>query len=159
MCIIEEKLSYEEYLELYSDTVTRLCLVHTGNYADAQDCFQNVFFALFKQLKKEHPRNVKAWLLTVTINECKKCLRFRLSNRTVKLDEMALETFDKRENEMLELIMGLSPKYRDAVYLYYYEQYSVKEIASLMQVPHNTVKSYLSRGREQLRRFLSYDEK
>lgn len=154
MCNQNNELSYDEYLELYADTVTRLCLVHLGNYEDAQDCFQNVFFALFKQLKKEHPKNVKAWLLAVTVNECKKCLRFRIGHRTVNLNELTLPSFDKRESEMLELIMSLSPKYRDVIYLYYYEQYSIKEISSMLKVPVNTVKSHLLRGREQLRRFI-----
>ncbi|MBP1533840.1 MAG: sigma-70 family RNA polymerase sigma factor, partial [Ruminococcus sp.] len=44
------EVQYRELLEEYSDTVTRLCLIHTGNKADAEDCYQNVFFKLFKAL-------------------------------------------------------------------------------------------------------------
>ena len=43
---------YRQLVEEYSDMVTRLCVVHTGNFSDAEDCYQNVFFKLFKQMKK-----------------------------------------------------------------------------------------------------------
>lgn len=45
--------------------VTRLCVVHTGNFSDAEDCYQNVFFKLFKQMKKGSLPNPKAWLIRV----------------------------------------------------------------------------------------------
>ena len=41
---------YRQLVEEYSDMVTRLCVVHTGNFSDAEDCYQNVFFKLFKQI-------------------------------------------------------------------------------------------------------------
>ena len=59
---------YRQLVEEYSDMVTRLCVVHTGNFSDAEDCYQNVFFKLFKQMKKGTPPNPKAcsseWLST-----------------------------------------------------------------------------------------------
>lgn len=152
--VLEELMSYEDYLELYSNMVTRLCLVHTGNFHDAQDCYQNVFFALYKQLKKEKPKNVKSWLITVSINECRRCIRFRLKNSSVQLDELILPTFNDNESETIRLIMELSPKHRDAVYLHYYEGYSVSEIARLMETREGTVKSYLKRGRDKLKKLL-----
>lgn len=155
--VLEELMGYEDYLEQYSNMVTRLCLVHTGNFHDAQDCYQNVFFALYRQLKKERPRNVKAWLITVSINECKKCIRFRLGLSSVQLDELILPTFSDMDSDMIKLIMELTPKHRDAVYLHYYEGYSVAEIAQLMNTREGTVKSYLKRGRDKLRKFLTQD--
>lgn len=55
---------YRQLVEEYSDMVTRLCVVHTGNFSDAEDCYQNVFFKLFKQMKKGSLPNPKAWLST-----------------------------------------------------------------------------------------------
>lgn len=155
--VLEELMDYENYLEQYSNMVTRLCLVHTGNFHDAQDCYQNVFFALYKQLKKERPRNVKAWLVTVAINECRRCIRFRLGMSSVRLDELVLPTFSDFDSETIKLIMELPPKHRDAVYLYYYEGYSVSEIASIMGTREGTVKSYLKRGRDKLKKLLVQD--
>ncbi|MBP1573639.1 MAG: RNA polymerase sigma factor [Oscillospiraceae bacterium] len=155
--VIEELMEYEDYLEQYSNMVTRICLVHTGNFHDAQDCYQNVFFALYKQLKKEKPRNVKAWLVTVSINECKRCMRFRLGISSLQLDELVLPTFNDNDTEMIKLIMELPAKHRDAVYLHYYEGYSVAEIASIMDAREGTIKSYLKRGRDKLRKFLTQD--
>ena len=61
--------------------VTRLCVVHTGNFSDAEDCYQNVFFKLFKQMKKGSLPNPKAWLIRVALNECRSVLRYRLEEK------------------------------------------------------------------------------
>lgn len=74
---------YRQLVEEYSDMVTRLCVVHTGNFSDAEDCYQNVFFKLFKQMKKGTPPNPKAWLIRVALNECRSVLRYRLRKNTV----------------------------------------------------------------------------
>lgn len=59
---------YRQLVEEYSDMVTRLCVVHTGNFSDAEDCYQNVFFKLFKQMKKAvcqtRKRGSSEWLST-----------------------------------------------------------------------------------------------
>lgn len=69
---------YRQLVEEYSDMVTRLCVVHTGNFSDAEDCYQNVFFKLFKQMKKGSLPNPKAWLIRVALNEFRSVLRYRL---------------------------------------------------------------------------------
>ena len=68
--------------------VTRLCVVHTGNFSDAEDCYQNVFFKLFKQMKKGSLPNPKAWLIRVALNECRSVLRYRLRKNTVDLNSI-----------------------------------------------------------------------
>ena len=58
---------YRQLVEEYSDMVTRLCVVHTGNFSDAEDCYQNVFFKLFKQKKarrQTRKRGSSEWLST-----------------------------------------------------------------------------------------------
>lgn len=146
---------YRQYVEEYADMIARLCLVHTGNYSDSEDCFQNVFFKLFKELKKGGPPNVKAWLITVALNECRSVLRYRLRKNTVNLNELIISFEDKSDIEMVQLVFSLPPKQRDTVYLYYYEEYSVKEIADMTGMKENTVKSHLKRGRERLKKFLT----
>lgn len=146
---------YRAAIDEYADMVTRLCLVHTGNYADAEDCWQNVFFKLFKALKQGEVPNMKAWLIRVTLNECRSVLRYRLRRNTVSLDELTVPFTDKHDVELIELIFGLPPKQRDVIYLYYYEEYSVKEISVMTKTKENTVKSHLKRGREALKDHLS----
>ena len=146
---------YEMLVKEYSDMVTRLTLVHTGNFSDAEDCYQTVFFKLFKALQgNKAPPNPKAWLLKVTVNECRSLLRYRLGRSTVSLEEITVLSNDKRDHEMLDLIYRLSPKNRDAIYLYYYEGLSIQEIAAVTKTKENTVKSQLKRGREKLKELL-----
>lgn len=147
-------MQHRQLVEEFSDTVTRLCIVHTGNYADAEDCYQNVFFKLFKALEKGEIPNPKAWIIKVTLNECRSVLRYRLRKNTVDLNEVTSAAEDKHEYEMLDLVFRLPPKYRDVIYLHYYEGLSVEEISEATKTNVNTVKSQLKRGREKLRAFI-----
>ena len=122
---------YRQLVEEYSDMVTRLCVVHTGNFSDAEDCYQNVFFKLFKQMKKGSLPNPKAWLIRVALNECRSVLRYRLRKNTVDLNSITSFAKDGSDIEILDLIFRLPPKYRDSIYLYYFEELSVQEIAEL----------------------------
>lgn len=153
--ISEINIRYRQAVEEYADMVTRLCIVHTGNYSDAEDCWQNVFFKLFAELKKGGEINVKAWLIRVTLNECKSVLRYRLRRNTVSIDELIIPFEDKNDIELTELVFKLPPKQRDVIYLYYYEEYKVSEIALLTGMKENTVKSHLKRGREGLKKYLT----
>ena len=142
---------YRQLVEEYSDMVTRICVVHTGNFSDAEDCYQNVFFKLFKQMKKGSLPNPKAWLIRVALNECRSVLRYRLRKNTVDLSSITSFSNDGSDIEILDLIFRLPPKYRDSIYLYYFEELSVQEIAELTKIKENTIKTHLKRGREQLK--------
>lgn len=152
--ITDINIRYRQAVEEYADMVTRLCLVHTGNYSDAEDCWQNVFFKLFAEMKKSPPPNIKAWLIRVALNECRSVLRYRLRKNAVNIDELIVPFEDKSDIELAELIFKLPVKQRNVIYLYYYEEYSVKEISQMTGIKENTVKSHLRRGREQLREYL-----
>lgn len=145
---------YEALLEEYSDTVTRLCIMHTGNMSDAEDCYQNVFFKLYKQLKKGSIPNPKAWLLRVTVNECRSLWRYRLRRNTLSLDDISEVPAKAEDSELWQLVCGLPPKYRDVIYLYYYEELTAEEIAEITKSKPATVRSQLKRGREKLKGML-----
>ena len=132
---------YRQLVEEYSDMVTRLCVVHTGNFSDAEDCYQ----------KKGSLPNPKAWLIRVALNECRSVLRYRLRKNTVDLNSITSVSKDGCDIEILDLIFRLPPKYRDSIYLYYFEELSVQEIAKLTNIKENTIKTHLKRGREQLK--------
>ena len=145
---------YEAMLEEYSDMVTRLCLIHTGSLEDAEDCYQNVFFKLYKALKKGSLPNPKAWLLRVTVNECRSSLRLLLRRPTVSLDEIAEQPVMPADSELWQLVMSLPPKYRDVIYLCYYEGLTAEETADITKQKPATVRSQLKRGREKLKGML-----
>ena len=141
-------------IDRYADTVRRLCMLHLKNYADTEDIFQTVFlkYALHTApfANGEHE---KAWLIRVTLNACKDLLKSVFRSRTVALEAAANlpAPVPQEHQEVLEAVLALPKKYKDVVYLHYYEGYSLREIARLLGVTVPTVKMRLKRGRDALR--------
>ena len=144
-------------IERYADTVRRLCMLHLKNHADTEDIFQTVFlkYALHTEpfTDAEHE---KAWLIRVTINACKDLLKSFFRSRTVSLDEVLEQPAElpPDHREVLEAVLSLPQKYRDVIYLHYYEGYSAPEIGRILKKNVNTVYTLLGRARQQLREAL-----
>jgi RNA polymerase sigma-70 factor (ECF subfamily) len=137
--------------------VFRIAFGYTKNVHDADDIAQEVFLKLFKtDVEFASDENVKAWLIRVTINQSKSLLRSVWKTRRGDLTEfMAAE--DSLSDDcygLYEYVKDLKPKYRTIIYLYYYEQYSVKEIAEILKIRETTVTTQLSRARSQLKEIL-----
>ena len=147
-------------IERYGDMVRRLCLVHLKNPADTEDIFQNVFLKyVLSPVVFESPEHEKAWLIRVTLNACKDLVKSFFRSRTVPLEELLDQPapLSEEHREVLEAVLALPPKYRDAVYLHYYEGYTAAEIGKLLGKNTNTVYTLLTRAREQLRKTLGGD--
>ena len=147
-------------IDLYADTVRRLCMIYLKSYADTEDIFQNVFIKyLLSSAKFESPEHEKAWIIRVTVNECKDFLKSFFRKRSVPLDEIQELRADAPESsgEVLDAVMSIPQKYKDAVYLHYYEGYSAAEIAKLLRKNVNTIYTNLARARELLRERLGDD--
>ncbi len=150
----------ERALALYADMIRRVCLCHLKNREDTEDVFQDVFLKYllydgeFRDLEHE-----KAWFIRVTLNACKDRLRSLLRHAASPLEVLAEEpALEPEHREVLEAVLSLPAKYRDAVYLHYYEGYSAGEIAGILKTKENTVYSLLSRARAMLRRQLGGEQ-
>ena len=147
-------------LELYSDTVRRLCLIHLKNHADTEDIFQTVFlkYAL-RSAAFESDEHERAWFIRVTINACKDLLKSFFRTRTTSLDEVSELSTDLTTDlrEVLDAVLGLPEKCREVVYLHYHEQYTAPEIAHITGKNTNTVYTLLNRARQMLREKLGGD--
>lgn len=144
---------FREAVELYGDMVFRLAYSYLKNRADAEDVMQEVLLKLYTEKKGfESPDHEKHWLIRVAVNECRKLLRSPWRRRTGPLDAAEeAAAFDRpAQSELFRQVMALPPKYRAAVYLYYYEGYSVKETAELLGTKASTVQTWLMRARGQL---------
>lgn len=133
----------------YIDTVYRVAMHNISNQADAEDVVQDVFTKLLLQPNKwKDAEHLKAWLIRVTINLCKNHHR-AARNRNVTLTDH----FHAQEetSAVLEEIRMLPENYRNTIYLHYIEGYTAEEIGAILGVKKNTVLSWLSRGRRQLR--------
>lgn len=121
-------------LDLYSDTVRRICMIHLKNYADTEDIFQTVFLKyVLSSTVFKNEEHEKAWFIRVTINACKDLLKSFFRSRTVPLDESMSQSdsFTQEDHEVLEAVLSLPKKYRNVVYLHYYEGYTAPQISSI----------------------------
>ena len=141
-------------VEQYADMVRRLCMLHLKNAADTEDIFQNVFLKyVLRSMPFESEAHEKAWFIRVTINACKDLLKSFFRSRTVSLDEVVqlpAETLPDHR-EVLEAVLSLPPKYKDVVYLHYYEGYTAPEISRMLGKNVNTVYTRLNRSKQLLR--------
>lgn len=144
----------ERAIEKYSDMIKRICLVYLKNYADTEDIFQNVFIKyLLSSDEFENDEHEKAWFIRVTINCCKDFLKSFFRRNTVPFDVIAEQAAEmpNESKELLEAVLSLPQKYREVVYLYFYEEYKAVEIAKILNRNVNTVYTLLSRAKAMLR--------
>lgn len=145
----------------YGDTIYRVAYHALDNRADAEDVMQTVLLKLFECKKEfESETHMKHWLLRVAVNESRKVLRTFWRRTCVPLEEWQdlAAPEDEDRSEVLAAVMALEPKYRLAVYLYYYEGLSVAETAAVMRSNVSTVQTWLLRARARLRKELEEEE-
>lgn len=147
-------------IERNSDTVRRLCMLYLKNYADTEDIFQTVFLKyVLSSASFESEEHEKAWFIRVTINACKDLIRNFFRSHTVPINEIIEQPEELAEDhrEVLEAVLSLPQKYREVVYLHYYEEYTAPQIGRILGKNVNTVYTLLTRSRQMLREKLGGD--
>jgi len=147
-----DKIQMEIIYETYKNTVYRTAFAYCHNKSDAEDITQEVFIKRFSSdYIFESSEHEKAWLIRVAVNKCKdlfKSFRFRF---TVPLEECDAIYTTPEESEVFHAVMELPKKYRIAVHLYYYEDYTVKQIAEITGNTETAVQTQLYRARKMLK--------
>lgn len=157
-----EEEQFAQYVRRYSDTIYRVAFHSCKNAADSQDIVQNVLLKLYREQKEfESEEHVRRWVIRVTVNESRKLLCSAWFRKSVPLEEYAqmLELEEPEESTLFLSVMSLPKKYRVPVYLYYYEEYSIREISSLLNTKESTVSTRLERARKKLRAALGPEQK
>lgn len=143
---------FEQVYERCGPSLYRFCLMQMKHPADAEDILQEVFCKRLYQApgfkSPEHERN---WLFRVALNLCRDEWRRRRRSE-LPLEAAAGAAIAPEELSLLDQVADLPEKQRTALHLYYYEGYSLREIARLLDVTVPTVKMRLKRGREALRK-------
>ena len=144
-------INYEKAVLVFSDLVYRLAFLYMRNDHDAKDCCQNVFIKLLNYKKQFNDNeHLKAWLIRVTKNECCNFFKsFWKKNIQLTAEQIVIINEDD-ENKVLEIILKLPVKYKDVLYLHYYEGYKVSEIAEILGLKDTNIKVRLKRGRDML---------
>ena len=146
------------FVQRYSGMILRLCFTYSLGRADAQDICQNVFLKLLQSDRRfDSEGETRAFIIRMTVSECKDVLKSGWRRRSVPLDELIEREvpFLPEENTgVLAAVQRLPVKYREAVYLYYYEGYHAEEIAEMVGAKPAAIRQRLARAREKLRKEL-----
>ena len=148
------RINTETAAEKYRDRLFAAAFHICRNAADADDVVQETLLRYHKtNMEYESEEHLKAWLLRVAINQAKNVNRSFFRHRIVPLEDyMETLSFESQESENLFLeVMRLPEKYRIVIHLYYYEEYSVKEISQILGISDSNTKIRLARGRAMLK--------
>lgn len=148
-------------VDRYADMVRRICLLYLKNYHDTEDIFQNVFLKYCLYNKEfQNDEHEKAWIICVTINACKDFLKSFYHNNVMPLEMVhdMIPDADSEQSAVLEAVLSLPKKYKDTVYLFYYEGYTASEISRITGKKENTVYTLLARARKLLKEKLGGED-
>ena len=157
-----DEMELQSMLEAYGNDVLRLCTLYLKDRHLAEDALQETFIKVWQ---KYHTylglANEKTWIMRIAINVCKNYLRTAWIKRSsvVQIEDIVKASQCQYRHieesvDLLNAILTLKEKYRVVLLLYYYQEFTVKEIAEILDKKQSTVLSLMKRGREQLRQKL-----
>ena len=152
-----EKTDYDRAVRLCLDAVYRTALNCCRNPQDAEDVVQTAFLKLLEcGTPFQDDEHVRRWLIRVAVNEAHSVWRSFWRRNVSSLEEQTQEpVFSQPENsDLFYAVQKLPVRYREVVHLYYYEEYSVREIADLLKISETAIQTRLLRARKKLRQQL-----
>ena len=156
----------EEIIEVYGDKILKLCFVQLGNIEEAEDATQEVFLKVFKNIRRyKGDSSIYTWIYKISINTCFDILK---KKNKLKLDDISLYIDfinDNKDTEEIILkrltaknirlaLMKIPEKYRVLLYMFYFEEMKITEIAIILGEKENTIKTRLKRGKIALKRII-----
>ena len=152
-------MNNEDVLRLfdtYADDAFRLAYSYLGSRHDAEDVVQDVFVKLIRSDITIANGKEKSYILTMTANKCRDFLKSASVAFNAPFEDAAdvgsdIE-IDEDDTEMYEAVAELPDKLRVAIHLHYYEGYSLKEIADILDIAPSAVSMRLTRAKEILRK-------
>ena len=144
-------------VERYQGPVFGLCFRMLASREDAEDTVQEVFLRTFRSLHRwDSTRPLKPWILTIAANRCRTALKRRM-NRPIPTDVADISPLDYREQpthgvaeEVQRGLDQLRDEYRLCFTLFHQNELSLTEVASVMDRPEGTIKTWLHRARQEL---------
>lgn len=147
-------INFDRICEKYGDRLYAAAFQICRQPQDAEDAVQEALLRLYHSDKEfESEEHTKAWLIRVTVNAAKSIRRlFWNRNRTSYEDYLDSLTFEEpSDRALMDEVLALPEKYRIVIHLHYYEGYKVSEIAGILKLSENTVKTRLFNGRKILK--------
>lgn len=148
----------EQIIRQYADMIYRIAFHNLKNPADTEDIFQEVCLSLLTKNAPLYDENhIKHWLIRVTINKCRSFHKSVWQSRTESLSSYT-ELIAPEASMVMDELNSLPTHYRNVIYLYYYEEYTIPEIAEILGKSKNTISSQLQRARKKLKKILEEGE-
>jgi len=155
--------AFEEIVSTFEKPLWNYLVRLVGSKDDAEDLIQDTFVKVYKHLKSiDSSKNIKSWIYTIATNTAYDFLRKKKRESTVELDEeyetkpdnasyysVSIEDSIERK-DVTAAIERLDLLYRGPIILYYKDGFSYEEIAEMLSIPINTLKTRLSRAKKQL---------
>lgn len=150
----------ENIVKKYGDMVYQIAFVNMKKKHITDDIYQEVFLKLIKQkCVLDSEEHLKAWLIRTTVNCCKDYWKsYWFKNIIFEEHEQVSYESSEKTGYVTDCVQRLPEKYRTVIHLYYYEEYSIKEIAVILESNENTISSLLSRGRSKLKKIMTEKE-
>ena len=164
-----DKASFDLLYDKYKNVALRTAYLITGNLPDSEDVVQDTFVKVYLHCKElKNDSGFKAWMMQILVRTAYKTGKKKgrelpdeevIDKADTRTERSSLEqVLVKEESRMLsEAIHRLPMKQRTVVILFYYQEYSVSEIAHMLDSREGTVKSRLHVARERLRGMLEKD--
>ncbi|WP_280771555.1 sigma-70 family RNA polymerase sigma factor [Salipaludibacillus daqingensis] len=162
--IADREQIIDQLMNEYSDRILHLAFTYVRNRATAEDLTQEIFIKCYEKLAQFNQQaSIKTWLYRIASNHCKDYLK-SWHYRKVTLNEKILDYIPSKSKHVEEeiiaksekhslsnAVMGLPIKYREIVFLHYYEELTLVEISKITTVNINTIKTRLKRAKELLK--------
>jgi RNA polymerase sigma-70 factor, ECF subfamily len=156
----DDEMLLNEIMARYGQDVIQLVYSYVRNQAIAEDLTQEIFVKCYKSLHTyKQNSKIKTWLSRIAINHCKDYLRSWHHRKVMVSDQLADITgasgqnveqtilTQEADNELSNAVLTLPMKYREVIYLFYFEEMTLKEIELVLGINHNTIKSRLRRAK------------
>jgi RNA polymerase sigma-70 factor (ECF subfamily) len=155
--------AFEYILSFYEKAIYNYCLRIMKNSQNAKDIIQETFIKVYTHRKEINPeKNIKTWIFTIATNTAYDFLRGKKRKNEISLDESfetisSVEAYYPKEglaSDVEVALMRINPEYKKVLLLFYQQGFKYEEIADILGMPVNTVKTHISRGKEQLKDIL-----
>ncbi|MED4036472.1 sigma-70 family RNA polymerase sigma factor [Niallia taxi] len=162
--LLEREEIIDQLMQEYSDDILHLVYTYVKNPTTAEDLTQEIFIKCYEKLNQFNQQaTLKTWVYRIASNHCKDYLR-SWHYRKITLSDKILDYIPSKSKQVEEeiiansegniltnAVMNLPLKYREVVFLHYYEELSLAEISKITSVNINTIKTRLKRAKELLK--------
>ena len=153
--------AFVRLMELYKTSLYKVGRSYLQSEEDIADAMQETILKAYHSIHKvKENRFFKTWLTRIMINECINILR--KNQRVLPVEEFSPDALIQEEhffegNELFEQVQKLPKEIAQVIVLFYYEDHSCQTIAKMLDIPENTVRTRLNRGRNKLRNLLQLE--